>query len=92
MVMKLEQTELKSNSKVGSGRVRRYAYSNAKLRVTQITTFCPDVIGPGATHLYLIESDALILVDTGIPTDVAKAFFYHFVSSPCHRKSRPCPG
>lgn len=82
MVMKLEQTELKSNSKVGSGQVRRFVYSDAKLRVTQITTFCPDVIGPGPTHLYLIESDALILVDTGIPTDVAKAFFYHLRKQP----------
>jgi glyoxylase-like metal-dependent hydrolase (beta-lactamase superfamily II) len=74
--MKLEQTELKSNSAIGSGSVRRFAFPDSKLRVTQITTFCPDVIGPGPTHLYLIESDALVLVDMGIPTDLAKAFFY----------------
>jgi glyoxylase-like metal-dependent hydrolase (beta-lactamase superfamily II) len=74
--MKLEQTELKSNSAVGSGRVRSFEFSSEKLRITQITTFCPNVIGPGPTHLYLIESDALILVDMGIPTEVAKTFFY----------------
>ncbi|MGO9566436.1 MAG: MBL fold metallo-hydrolase [Desulfomonilaceae bacterium] len=80
--MKVEQTELKSISEVGSGRVRRFDFSDSKLRVTQITTFCPDTIGPGATHLYLIESDALVLVDTGIPTDLAKAFFYHLRKQP----------
>jgi glyoxylase-like metal-dependent hydrolase (beta-lactamase superfamily II) len=74
--MKLEQTELKSNSAIGSGRVRSFVFPGGKPRITQITTFCPDVIGPGPTHLYLIESDALILVDAGIPTDLAKMFFY----------------
>lgn len=82
MDMKLEQTELKSNSKIGSGQVRRFVFPDGKLRVTQITTFCPDLIGPGPTHLYLIESDALILVDMGIPTNMAKAFFYHLRKQP----------
>lgn len=56
--------------------MRSFDLPNEKLRITQITTFCPNVIGPGPTHLYLIESDALILVDMGIPTEVAKTFFY----------------
>ncbi len=80
--MKLEQTELKANSKVGSGRVQKFVFPGGKLRVTQITTFCPDYIGPGPTHLYLIESDALILVDAGIPTNLAKWFFYHWRNQP----------
>jgi len=44
----------------------------------QITTFCPDLIGPGPTNLYLIEDDVLILVDTGLPTDLAKNMFYYW--------------
>ena len=76
--MKIEKTDLKPNSNLGSGQVRRFTLPGGKPRITQITTFCPDVIGPGPTHLYLIESDALILVDAGIPTNLAKAFFYHW--------------
>jgi len=60
---------------MGTGRVREYRLGR-KRRLFQITTFCPDLIGPGPTHLYLIEDDALILVDTGIPTDLAKNTFY----------------
>ena len=80
--MKLEETELKPNSGPGSGRVRRFDLVDEKIRITQITTFCPDLIGPGPAHVYLIESDALILLDTGIPTAVAKAFFYHLRNQP----------
>lgn len=60
-----------------SGRVREYQLERGR-RLFQITTFCPDVIGPGAAHLYLIEDDVLILVDTGIPTNLAKNVFYYW--------------
>ncbi len=76
--MNIHGTQIKSNTKLGSGRVRRFAPSDGKTRITQITTFCPDIIGPGPTHLYLIEGDGLILVDTGIPTDIAKYIFYYW--------------
>jgi len=62
---------------MGTGRVREYQLGR-KRRLFQITTFCPDLIGPGPTHLYLIEDDALILVDTGLPTDLAKNMFYYW--------------
>ena len=62
---------------MGTGRVREYKLG-LKRRMFQITTFCPDLIGPGPTHLYLIEDDALILVDTGMPTDLAKNSFYYW--------------
>ncbi|MBU2548953.1 MAG: MBL fold metallo-hydrolase [Proteobacteria bacterium] len=74
--MSIPCTQLKPNSYPGGGRVRRFELPHGGARVTQITTFCPDGIGPGAAHLYLIEDEALILVDTGIPTDLAKAMFY----------------
>ena len=89
--MSISSTVLHPNSEVGSGRVRRYRLPGSKLRVTQITTFCPDVIGPGATHLYLIEADALILVDTGVPTDLAQAFFYHLRSQPMPENIKALP-
>lgn len=76
--MKLEEIQLKPSSEIGSGRVRRFVLPDGKTRVTQITTFCPDVIGPGPTHLYLIEGDAVVLVDAGMPTHLAMAFFYHW--------------
>ncbi len=72
----VNEVQLKAPSAVGSGGVRRFELSGGKVRVTQITTFCPDVIGPGPIHLYLIECNALILLDAGIPTHLAKAFFY----------------
>jgi len=62
---------------MGTGRVREYRLGR-KRRMFQITTFCPDLIGPGPTHLYLIEDDALILIDTGMPTDLAKNMFYYW--------------
>jgi glyoxylase-like metal-dependent hydrolase (beta-lactamase superfamily II) len=62
---------------MGTGRVREFQLGR-KRRMFQITTFCPDLIGPGPTHLYLIEDDALILVDTGMPTDAAKNMFYYW--------------
>jgi glyoxylase-like metal-dependent hydrolase (beta-lactamase superfamily II) len=80
--MKLEETQLKPGSRIGGGRVRRFVLPDGKTRITQITTFCPDIIGPGPTHLYLIEGDAVILVDAGMPTHLAKAFFYHWRNQP----------
>jgi glyoxylase-like metal-dependent hydrolase (beta-lactamase superfamily II) len=66
-----------SSQPMGTGRVREYQLGRGR-RLFQITTFCPDLIGPGPTHLYLIEDDALILVDTGLPTDLAKNMFYYW--------------
>lgn len=66
-----------SSQPMGTGRVREYRLGR-KRRLFQITTFCPDLIGPGPTHLFLIEDEALILVDTGMPTDVAKNMFYYW--------------
>ncbi len=68
---------LRPNQPIGSGRVREYRLGRRR-RLFQITTFCPDIIGPGPTHLYLIEDEALILVDTGMPTDMAKNLFYYW--------------
>jgi glyoxylase-like metal-dependent hydrolase (beta-lactamase superfamily II) len=62
---------------MGTGRVREYKLGR-KRKLFQITTFCPDLIGPGPTNLYLIEDDVLILVDTGVPTDLAKDMFYYW--------------
>jgi glyoxylase-like metal-dependent hydrolase (beta-lactamase superfamily II) len=74
--MNLSGNLLRPNTTLGSGRVRRFVLPSGKIRITQITTFCPDFIGPGPTHLYLIENDARILMDTGVPTQLAKSFFY----------------
>jgi glyoxylase-like metal-dependent hydrolase (beta-lactamase superfamily II) len=71
----LRRNRMLPSQPMGTGRVREYRLGR-KRRLFQITTFCPDLIGPGPTHLYLIEDDALILVDTGIPTDLAKNTFY----------------
>ena len=79
---KLSETRLKPDSNVGSGGVRRFVLPGGKTRITRITTFCPDIIGPGPTHVYLIEDEALILVDTGIPTHLAQAFFYGWRNQP----------
>jgi glyoxylase-like metal-dependent hydrolase (beta-lactamase superfamily II) len=69
---------LRAGEKSASGRVREYRLGRTR-RLVQITTFCPSVIGPGPTHLYLIIDDGMvILVDTGIPTDLAKNLFYYW--------------
>ena len=81
-ICNVQETLLKPQSTIGSGRVRRFDAPGKNLRVTQITTFCPDVIGPGATHLYLIEGSAIILLDAGIPTHLAQAFFYQWRNQP----------
>lgn len=77
-VVSMKQTELKSASTVGSGRVRRFEPSDGTASITQIATFCPDIIGPGPTHVYLIDGDVPIMVDAGMPTHLAKAFFYRW--------------
>lgn len=68
--------QLRPNGPSGSGRVRRFKLPNDKIRITQISTFCPEIIGPGSAHIYLIETDALLLVDTGIPTFLVKEIFF----------------
>jgi len=75
-IMNINGKQLKPHTRLDSGRVRRFVLPHGKTRITQISTFCPDIVGPGAIHLYLIESDVLILMDTGIPTDFVKIFFY----------------
>ncbi|MEJ2718680.1 MAG: MBL fold metallo-hydrolase, partial [Deltaproteobacteria bacterium] len=78
----LTEKKLKPNAVLDSGQVRQFVLPDGKTRITQITTFCPDVIGPGPTNLYLIDDDALILLDTGIPTQLAKDFFYVWRNQP----------
>jgi glyoxylase-like metal-dependent hydrolase (beta-lactamase superfamily II) len=69
---------LSGDTKTGSGGVTQYIFENTS-KITRITTFCPDIIGPGPTHLYIIDhAGVLTLVDTGIPTDLAKSFFYEW--------------
>ncbi|MDI6777124.1 MAG: MBL fold metallo-hydrolase [Syntrophales bacterium] len=72
---------LRANQPTGSGRVVEYCLGRRR-RLFQITTFCPDIIGPGPTNQYLIEDEALILVDTGIPTGLVKNFFYFWQNQP----------
>jgi glyoxylase-like metal-dependent hydrolase (beta-lactamase superfamily II) len=72
----VNEVQLKPPAALGSGGVRRFELAGGKVRVTQITTFCPNVIGPGPIHLYLIDCGALLLLDAGIPTHTVKDFFY----------------
>jgi glyoxylase-like metal-dependent hydrolase (beta-lactamase superfamily II) len=80
--MNFEQIELKPSSIVGSGRVVRWKVPDTKIHVNKITTFCPDIVGPGPVHTYLISGEALILVDPGIPTNLAKGLFYYWRNQP----------
>jgi glyoxylase-like metal-dependent hydrolase (beta-lactamase superfamily II) len=80
--MNIQGKQLKANSTLSSGGVRRFVLPHGKIHITQITTFCPSIIGPGPTHLYLIEGDVLVLMDTGIPTQLAKSLFYDWRSQP----------
>lgn len=73
--MNLKGNQLKPNSKLGSGRVRCYVLPYGNTRITQITTYCSNIMGPGPTHIYLIENDELILMDTGMPTSLTKSIF-----------------
>ena len=79
--MKPIRNLLRANQPTGSGRVVEYRLGR-RHRLFQITTFCPDIIGPGPTNLYLIEDEALILVDTGLPTCMAKSLFYFWQNIP----------
>lgn len=89
--MKLCISQIRPNNSLGSGGVVRYELPEENLRVTQITVFCPDGIGPGGTHVYLVEKEALLMFDTGLPTDAAKALFFPrgFRSIPSHIKALP---
>jgi glyoxylase-like metal-dependent hydrolase (beta-lactamase superfamily II) len=80
--MAIQEIELNQADGFGSGRVRRFRLPEAKMNITQISTFCPDSIGPGPVHVYVIEGDALVLMDAGIPTHVAKTFFYAWRNQP----------
>ncbi len=78
----MQETTLKPQDNLNSGGVTRFSLPDGALSVTRITTFCPDYIGPGPTHTYLIDGDAQVLVDAGIPTFMAKAFFYTWRGQP----------
>ena len=75
--MTIKEKTIRRNSEIGSGRIKQYIFPKGK-KLTQITTFCPDIIGPGPTHIYLIEDGPLTLIDTGIPTHLAKKLFYYW--------------
>jgi glyoxylase-like metal-dependent hydrolase (beta-lactamase superfamily II) len=81
---------IRPNSEVGSGRVKQYILSKGR-KLTQITTFCPDIIGPGPTHVYVVEDHALTMVDTGIPTGLAKQVFYYWRDQRIPPKVRDLP-
>jgi len=85
------ETQYKSNSNLGSGRVRSFVFPAEKIHILQITTFCPDVVGPGPTHLYLIDGDALTLMDTGIPTHLVRAFLYSWRNLPIPPEIKKLP-
>jgi len=77
----MREKVLRADGPTGSGRVVAYPLGDGR-RLFLIRTYCPDRIGPGPTNLYLIEDEALILVDTGLPTDMAKQFFYFWRRQP----------
>ena len=83
---------LRNSTEPAGGGVRQFVLPGGKIRITQITTFCPDIIGPGPTNLYLIDGDALILVDAGMPTYLAKAFFYQWRNQPMPKEVEILPG
>lgn len=80
--MEIRTKVLKPSGILNSGRVRRFVLPDKRTRITQITTFCPDMVGPGPTHVYLIDNGKKVLVDTGIPTLLAKAMFYAWRGEP----------
>ncbi len=86
-----DEISLRKSTQLDSGSVRQFVFPREKIRITQITTFCPDVVGPGSTNLYLIDGEALILVDAGIPTHLAKAFFYHWRNQPMPKEVEVLP-
>ncbi len=78
----VEQIRLRPDSQLGSGGVIQYLIPDQPIKITRISTFCPDVIGPGPVHVYLIESDALVMLDAGMPTHPARTFFYTWRRQP----------
>jgi len=80
--MSLKCTLLIPNSPSKSGRVRRFQIPGTRTRVTQITTFCADIVGPGPTHIYLVEGECIVLLDTGIPASLVKKLFYSWRGEP----------
>lgn len=84
-------THIKPNARHGSGRVRRFLLPDTGQRITQITTFCPNQVGPGATHVYFIEDEVPVLLDAGMPTHIAKTLFYpwRFQTIPKHIERLP---
>lgn len=87
----IHQELIRGNSQHGSGQVSRLILKGRKTRLTQITTFCPGGMGPGPTNLYLIQGDALILVDTGMPTNAAKLLLYNLFDHPVPEELRDLP-
>ena len=82
---------IRPNSEVGSGRVRQYILTKGR-KLTQITTFClAGIIGPGLTHVHVIGNQALTMVDTGIPTGLAKQVFYYLRDQRIPPKVRDLP-
>jgi len=74
--LNITEETLQAGSVHGAGLVRRFDLPGSGPRITQITTFCPHDFGPGHTNLHLIESNRLILVDTGVPTRLIAPLFY----------------
>jgi len=89
--MAIEEIELRPADGLRSGQVKRFLLPDGKISITRITTFCPDTVGPGPTHLYVIENDALVLLDAGIPTHLAKAFFYSWRNQPMPKDVEALP-
>lgn len=78
-----EEKPLKADSSMGSGGVSQFVLPGGQSKITRIRTYCPDLIGPGPTNVYVMEQGgAVILMDAGIPTHLAKIFFYHWRSQP----------
>jgi glyoxylase-like metal-dependent hydrolase (beta-lactamase superfamily II) len=80
--MAIRGTDLIEDSFADSGGVREYTLPDSSTRIVRIKTFCPDLIGPGPTNVYLIENETTVMVDAGIPTEFAKAFFYNLRNQP----------
>ncbi|AFM27449.1 MBL fold metallo-hydrolase [Desulfomonile tiedjei] len=83
--MTIHATDLIEDTLADSGGVREYTLSDSSTRIVRIKTFCPDLIGPGPTNVYLIKNETTVMVDAGIPTKFAKAFFYNL-------RNQPMPG
>ena len=88
--MSIKERIIRPNTEVGSGRVKQYILSD-NVKITQITTYCPDIIGPGPNNLYLIEDKILTLVDTGLPTILAKNLFYSWRNVPIPKIEKDLP-